>query len=573
MRIKMMGLGKCGSRTVLDFYAVVHGQKPVTPTFRLRGKYGGVGEWLGGTKRRFRAFKATVSGNRNHLPDPAEYIVADVDETNDVLRIFQEDTEGGESAEFLGKILRLHETMAHGCGNFHILGQAVMQRYLQNARHYDDVVGKVGSQSDGTELLFICFSLGGGTGGGSAIELAQRLRDELTRPGRNQQMCLLGVAVLPELFDIKTLDGATGLEEEDSRTDPSRLGYSAGRFLLQQHARTHGFDGTLVISNNIIPVEYLTQHGIGLEDFHGKMNEFLANIIREIATQHTMYLPEIDSADVRDLKTLLGGELVLGGFSQRKLEDKSRSAEMAMDSLGGMLVEAISPVRHTLQTKDDFDQPLRGLSVDVEMDPDFLQLVSGVRVDRKVLLEQTVTIPREFRQAKSVAVFYGVPREEIFMPAEREFLHEFLQRFFPNALREVFPYHHLRDVHVVTILVAGLFSQETLWDIYQYLKQSWIKPERRNTAFENDLDALITGDSPITKESLDSLVSGKVETFHSDLWPNIDQTFREAAVHLRVPNNYFESSLMDLEQVVSGLEDFRLLGKRGQTGIRAPKLP
>ncbi len=572
MRVKMVGLGKCGSRTVLDFHAVVHGQKPVTPSFRTRGKYGTVGELMGSTRRKLRALTSAVTRNRNYLPDPVEYMVADVDETNDVLRIFQQDAESGENTEFEGKIMRLHETLAHGCGNFHILGQAVMKKYLENSKHYDDVVGKIGTQSESAEMFFICFSLGGGTGGGSAIELAERLHREITRPGRNHQTLILGVAVLPELFTIKKLSD-DGTEEEDPRTDPSRLGYSAGRFLLQQHARVHGFDGTLLISNNIIPSDYLTQHGIGLEDFHGKMNEFLANIIRELATQHTKFLPEIDSADVRDLKTLLGGEGVLAGYTQKKLEGKKSQPERSLDDLAGMLVEAISPVRQTLRTKDDFDQHLRGLSVDVDLDQDFLERFVGSRVDRRSLLNDPVTLPREFRQAKSVAIFYGIPRDDVFLPGERELLHEFLQRFFPNALREVYSYHHLRDTHVVTMLVSGLFSKETLWDMYQYFKHSWVKSEIRNSGFENDMDSLIVGDKPITKKDLADLVSTDQETFDRDLWPNVDQVFEEAAVHLKVPNTYFQSSLMDLEKVAIGLEDFRLLGKRGQTGVRAPRIP
>ena len=572
MKVKMVGLGKCGSRTVLDFYAVVHGQKPVTPTFRTRGKHGAVGELLGSTRRRLRSFKASITGTQINLPDPVEYVVADVDETNDVLRIFQQDTESGENTEFMGKIMRLHDTMAHGCGNFHILGQAVMRKYLEDSRQYDEVVGKVGSTSDGTELFFVCFSLGGGTGGGSAIELAERLRREMIRPGRNQQTCILGVAVLPEQFDVKGLTDYDA-EEGDSRLDPSRLGYSAGRFLLQQHARVHGFDGTLLISNNIIPAEFLAQNGIGLEDFHGKMNEFLANIIREIATQHTKFLPEIDSADVRDLKTLLGGESVLAGYSNRKLEDKRRFPDRALDGLASVLLEAITPVRSSLHSKDDFAHPLRGLSVDVDLDPGFLEKFSGQQVDRKAMMNEPITLPREFRQAKSVAVFYGVPRDDIFLPTEREFLHHFLQRFFPSALREVYSYHHPRDTHVVTILVAGLFSQETLWNMYQYLKHSWIKPEKRGQSFENDLDALINGNEPIAKGSLTDLVSGEVETFDRDLWPNVDQTFEEASVHLRVPSSYFQNSFVQLEQIAMGLEDFRLLGKRGHMSVRAPRLP
>ena len=471
--------------------------------------------------------------------------------------------------------MRLHETMVHGCGNFHILGQAVMRKYLDDKRQYDEVVGTVGSTAEGTELFFVCFSLGGGTGGGSAIELAERLRREALRPGRNQQTCILGVAVRPEQFDVKGLGDSDGSDSEDGDPllDPSRLGYSAGRFLLQQHARVHGFDGTLLISNNIIPAEFLSRHGIGLEDFHGKMNEFLANIIREIATQHTKFLPEIDSADVRDLKTLLGGETVLAGFSHRKLDEKKRAPDRALDSLGAVLLEAISPVRQLLRNKEDFDQPLRGLSVDVKLDPEFLERFSGARVDRNTLLNEPMEIPREFRQAKSVAVFYGIPRDDVFLPTEREFLHHFLQRFFPSALREVYAYHHLRDTHVVTILVTGLFSQETLWNMYQYLKHSWVKPEKRSKDFESDLDTLITGDDAIGKGSVANLVSGNIETFDRDLWPNIDQTFEEAAAHLRVPPGFFQSSLMELEQVAKGLEDFRLLGKRGHMGVRAPKLP
>ncbi|MBI3954084.1 MAG: hypothetical protein HY330_06190 [Chloroflexi bacterium] len=572
MRVKMVGLGKCGSRTVLDFYAVVHGQKPVTPTFRFRGKYGALGEWMSGARRRFQSFKTAVSGHRNYLPDPAEYIVADVDETNDVLQIFQQDSESKEGAEFLGKILRLHDTMAHGCGNFHILGQGVMRKYLESPRHYDDVIGRPGSAAEGTELFFICFSLGGGTGGGSAIELAHRLRQELARPGHTQQTCILGVGVMPELFDISALDRERTDQEVDLRTDPSRLGYSAGRFMLQQYARLHGFDGLLLISNNIIPNEYLTQHGIGLEDFHGKMNEFLANIIREVATQHTKFLPEIDSADVRDLKTLLGGEAVIAGFARRKLPEKRHAPERALDSVAAMIVEAISPVRQRLRSKEDFQQPLHGLSVDVEMDRDFQALASR-GLDHRTLLSEPLALPREFRQAKCVAAFYGVPRDDVFLPTEREFLHHCLQRFFPNALREVFSYHHLSDQYVVTILISGLFGREALWDVYQYLKQSWIKPAKRTGGFEDDLDALVVGDEPITREQLRALVSGDTEVFHSDLWPDMARTFEEVAAQLRAPSTYFTDAMLNLDQVAAGLENFRLLGKRGIKAVRAPRLP
>ena len=74
-------------------------------------------------------------------------------------------------------------------------------------------------------------------------------------------------------------------------------------------------------------------------------------------------------------------------------------------------------------------------------------------------------------------------------------------------------------------------------------------------------------------ETLKPLVADPIETFHSDLWPRVEDTFSEAAVQLRVPRTYFSNALLTLEQVAAGLEDFRLLGKRGMSPIRAPRLP
>ena len=218
MKVKIVGIGKCGIRIAYDLFAYTRGVPSAyeirleisesRPIARRSARY-----CPGNLKKKLDPLRAWLKQLANdfnalyRIAEAPEYVTIDSDSANNeiVNRVIIA-TRGSDGAKethlFPGTN---HDLNKHegGC-NFHVVSE-----YL--AREWTDVPSNI-TACDGISIFVTSFSIAGGTGGGSAPIICSRARVKISE--KQSQCHFMGLGVLPK-SDERYSDKETALTMSD----------------------------------------------------------------------------------------------------------------------------------------------------------------------------------------------------------------------------------------------------------------------------------------------------------------------------------------------------------------------
>jgi hypothetical protein len=170
MKIKILGVGKCGSRLCYDFFAQI---RNLPSSYEIRAAQNKAGwskvaklviEKTGYPHLRHelrKEWEALVGAEL--LRDQAFYAIVDSDlDNNEVAGQFEFLAANGEALLFPGKSYSLNG-LAGGC-QYHVISERF-------AHEWQPIPEELLSP-EGSEIFAFAFSTGGGTGGGAGVQLA-----------------------------------------------------------------------------------------------------------------------------------------------------------------------------------------------------------------------------------------------------------------------------------------------------------------------------------------------------------------------------------------------------------------
>ena len=565
MFMKIVGLGKCGSRIVYDFHVAIRGG---LTSYEIHYK-----------NKRFKLFseiKRQTSMLKSKfrdgwfgllLPDEADLIVGDVDANNDVIGAVYEDA---ADTIFTGKILSFDWARGGGCANYHILGEQIMKYMLDNSQFSDVLLSDVGKGGpESIDIYTIAFSLGGGTGGGASTTLAETVKQKVYDTSSSKFVYILGVGILPEQGDLFRVikEEAIQYDEEHSVGD-SNLAFSAGRYLTKHYAKNVGFDGVLLVTNNILPLIEMRNRGIEARQAFGKLNFYIANLLMELSTSSTSKLPSLENPDANELKMLTGGECFCAGFAE--------SASNEFSDICRMFIKAIRPVQTNNENNYEI---LEGLSITLEDDLYIQQLEEIYKKDDNYikLLEMKsseIELPYEFRQAIRVGVFYGVPHSKNAYESENNFIMQATRKFFPNANLRFYRYYHNRRNCCMMIWIVGLCSSEILYLKERYIFDGWkLKPDfEKAEAVQQFIEKSVAGNKKIDAEMLRNILDSELEHYNPELWSEVDTILESLKQQLNISDEDIDKAKLNIDQIAGSLDHFREIAHRTKTFIKRPSL-
>src|SRR5688572_7752514 len=201
MKPKLYGIGKCGTRIVFDFSAYTYS---LPTAFEVRTQPGAVGNVVSIYNRVQQTLSALAEKFIKHDATPVRIYTS-----YDSVAV-ESDLNGNEVTKFLtGEISKTRHTrpIGHviplgdrigGCG-FGALSEQVATRWIERSGEYPAVMDL---DVDEDVIAFVCASLGGGTGSGSAPVIARKILADYARSAGNRPCHVTMIGVLP-MTDLK----------------------------------------------------------------------------------------------------------------------------------------------------------------------------------------------------------------------------------------------------------------------------------------------------------------------------------------------------------------------------------
>ena len=483
MQIKMVGIGKCGVRIAYDLFAYTRNLR-TSYEIRLNNPERAIVRTL----RTFRAaIKALVDAHGLYrIAQEPVYVTIDSDSANNEIvnnvileNSLEDGEERGQRYQFRGRNFGLNNYKG-GC-NFHVISESI-------ARQWKDIPSEIVDNTN-ISVYATSFSIGGGTGGGSAPIICSLSRGA----SQNRDLChYMGLGVLPK-SDEPYFESDTVLVMPDYEK------FSTGRFLVSVYGNRvdEGMNSLWLFSNDILRflVSSQVEKGV-LAKMGGEMNLnlsyinfFIAQSLTVLANSSSTVTISDSNLDPKELNDFLNGRPFISAMSRRTGGDFVADIDHRVVEVKMLLRAALS------NPKGGLGQ-LEGLSVPVA-DDDLDQLRKLLNDPSANYREFVDTIncydadegPIEFRTTYRLVILYGQPQDRT-SEVKKEMIAQVCEKVFPNSQKLIFPFRHHSDTETLLLLLVDPFIRPVVSAMYYYANSAWgASGENLNVEFDGLISA------------------------------------------------------------------------------------
>lgn len=478
MKTVVCGLGKCGSRMILDLNAIIYDGDF---SYQLKLPKEGVSNLSNTWDKFLNGFSSFFSKNSIAKYIPADEIpkmhLGDPDNANEVVSYCE--VEGtGEKDEQSRKKLKENiikfPNYRGACGQYHIIGEQVMLNLFEHDQEVkQEVIDRYikRNDKDNASCFILLFSAGGGTGCGTSTVLAEFVAQKAKSEYVN--LFIAGIAALP------------GIKESDNYK------VSAGRFLTKvlSSDRATSFDAVITVGNSIMEDIDLDENQV-----QSQANMFAANIINSLVNSSSRYNRSPINTDGPELRKNIKG---LGYFCFARKSKEAETGSLNID----LLTRALSPVSKSLDAAKD--STFEGVSINFqhpkffpkEKWEDLIDAISSVNdklteVEKgnikeldamlnEIFPDPKTQLPLAMRSCNNVVVLRGIPNDKNSSSWEQTILVSLLEKIFPKANIHYYSTYHSLPEHTLSIIPSGYISFEIIDLITTYLAKVWETEENR----------------------------------------------------------------------------------------------
>jgi hypothetical protein len=482
MKIRLIGLGQCGSRITYDFFAFLSNSAPSHKINTIEDintiqdilksmKQKKIKDFISinTLKEDFKAIINSITDQGRILEWLPEYIIGDLNPNNQIFALLAKTNQQVESesepAFFKGNLLYLGGRSG-GCGNYQILGQSIMDAFLNNqkAPGPNTVSCKNVAESRENDLTIFAYSAGGGTGSGTCPILSDKVYQNYNQI--NNQKAVINVVILPE-------------GEGEAQNTPLQI--TAGRTIcLLQNNRYNRIianpdkvfsDANMLLSNSIAGNDRI------LREEMNNMNLYVSSNILEMAHASSTGWT-VKGRNTLAIKEAYQGESFISGYAESEhfgAADENLVIKLFAESIGSFK-----------ETKSGINSGYKagcGASV-----------LLGEPIDVQAVLQNTLPESEqktEFRTASKVIFYFGMPAKDI--PENRinaidNILDKLSKSFFPDAATVNYLYYHVSSNFTLMIHIINSFINEAYDLFLRYLDSAW---KWNNGLSGNDLAEMI----------------------------------------------------------------------------------
>lgn len=498
MKIKIIGIGKCGSRVAYDLFAYttdiqsayeIRLERPESKLKALLAQMGMSHKLVDKMASRIRvAMKAIIEevSGLYRIAEQPFYVTIDSDTANneivnDVL-LFQGDSEDEKRLKeqrFPCKNFTLNDHTG-GC-NFHVVSESITRAW--------NVVPNQVIDSDTMSIFVTSFSVAGGTGGGSGPVICQKSRN--ANDQRQNPCHYMGLGVLPKSDEVY-------MENEPYVSMSDYEKFSTGRFFVSLYGKRipNSMNSMWIFSNDTL--RFLVSKEVQREAMSadgGEMtlnlslvNFFMAQSLTVLANSSSKLTSADSNVDPKELNDFLGERPFVSGLARQAVSGADASMEHHVLAVQRLLLRTLSNVRVR-------EGRLEGLSVPVP-DADLIEL-------RRVLEEGSANYdnfadsirsydasrgPLEFSTTRNMMIFYGQP-EKNSSEEKKQIVESVCDKIFPNARKFAFNFRHHASTETLLLLLVDPLIQPIISSIYYYANNAW---STSNSNRREEFDDLIS---------------------------------------------------------------------------------
>jgi hypothetical protein len=552
MEIRLIGLGQCGSRITYDFFAFLSNKTPsneINMTLRNVKDLNSNRDVLKLVDKKENILKRFITKlgwkkdkNFEWLP---KYIIGDLNPDNQIFSLVAKMNENNQNTEnentenkdkneptfFEGALLDLGERSG-GCGNYQIIGQTIMDKFLNMNNQASNSVGKTSctevAVSKNEDLTIFAYSAGGGTGSGTCSVLSEKVYEtyddiEIT----DNQKAVLNVVIMPEREDASYEGQNTPLQITAGRTVCL---LQNNRYNLLKYEKSEDIPNKIFSNGNMLMSNSIAAND--KNDFKkviNNMNLYISSNILEII-QASSKSWSVNDTDITQIKRDYGGASFISCYAESQNPDLTSEERM---------IELFS------KSIDSFKETQSGINKDYNTGCGASVLLDD-RIDVRELLkkdfekldhkEENFT---EFRTASKVVFYLGVPVKTDPTNTVNQTLGKLAKYLFPNASAIFYLYYHVSSNVSLTIHVIDSFINETYDLFLRYLDSAWKWKENKSG------------------QDLAALIDSKVIDKHSN---NIGEMREFLAKHLKEEKEDYDISVFsDWNKVKSDINDNYLI--------------
>lgn len=521
MKLKFMGVGKCGIRIVYDFFALDHS---LPSAFEIRAKHSNsvLKKFLSeDMQKKALDFRSKLHSMVKDLrlsesltPHETLYVTVDSDsENNEVVNEIvvtggSGDVTGERSIVFPGRNYDLNGHKG-GC-DFHVVSEHL-------AESWSGVPNEIVDASD-VDIMAASFSIGGGTGGGAGSALLQRAKNA---HASDRSCHFMGIGVLPKSDETYGIEGSI-------RAVATYEKFNAGRFFSSHYGGRNDIDSLWLISNDILGFLVETNARSELEKEGGELNlnlslvnEYIGQCMAALINSSSIVTSAEENADSRELNNKLEGKPFISAFATIELGSGDKTTPL--HSVKELLKAAFSNPHQTIDS-------LQGLSVPMDRRPlEYLaDVLSGPEDDNEFMSRikeyDRKKGPIELESAKRVIVFYGQPSEHYSAYKKDRIESACSTLVGGHAVFYSYRHNHSRDT--LLVLIVDPFILPVISSIYYYANEAWVKSDQNlretydSVVGSSEFDSSVISQSFTSNELLPDVIYG-------DGVHNIEQSFED----------------------------------------------
>lgn len=484
MKTVVCGLGKCGSRMVLDLNALIYGGKfscqLSVPKDSLIDK-GFFKKFMDFFKSSPRLLSETFSDD-----EVPPMHMGDSDGQNEVLNMCNVESGDPKDEERRKRLLEgviVFNNYHDACGQYHIIGEEVMRNlFATNANVKSQIIDRYIKQNDkdNVSAYFIMFSAGGGTGCGTATILAEKIAQKANE--ENHNMLIAGITALP------------------GQKESNNYKISAGRFITKflSSERSTSFDTVFTVSNTIM-------EGIDNDqmEVQTEANMFAAHLVFSLINSSSKFSRssvETDGPELRknihglayfcfaqqvsDGNSLLGLELLRKALSPVAAAERFDQQNPNLLSFEGTSISFLDGEEFTMENwnamLDKIDEFRSFVESGGDNEDGEIAALKGdtkaLETKLKLLFDDPKTqLPLAMRSCRNVVILRGVGEGAKSSQGEQTCLQTLVEALFPKARVHYYATYHRMKEDTLTIIPSDYLSGEIVDMIIAYLSNVWEK--------------------------------------------------------------------------------------------------
>lgn len=513
MRPKLYGVGKCGTRIVFDFSAYTYSH----PTaFEVRTQPSAVGNVVSAYNRVQQTVTTVMDKFLKHGATPVriytsyDSVAVESDlNGNEVTKLLTAEIAKTRHTRPINHVVQLGDRIG-GCG-FGALSEQVATRWVHTVAAYPE---EMKLDADADVIAFVCTSLGGGTGSGSAPVIARKILQDYTRVAGNRPCHVTIIGILP-MTDIRY-----GSEPRPAWDfgDSVNTGRAVAAFLSRTQRKEAGPEPSLwLVSNDLLRLrpgvaanaEKSTEdRSISVVNWHiAAVACLISNVggAGDIGKKGAAAVRAESNLDSAEMNQHLGGRTYFTGYASEAYEDNAitfarrlcrKSLEpldtsYSFSDLAAPMGCGI-PFRSELWIKEELDRWCGGIGS---------------------INDAALTLPAELRTAGTIGVLYGQPvgaqsgdRHSAVLAA--------VKTLFPAAKIQSYRYIHQYDKQDhLCLYVVDSFCSVIFAALSHYVAETFDAP----SGFADSVQqALASGDPKELTKCVGTLVER--ETYREDVF-------------------------------------------------------